>query len=80
MAFLCGSRDIASPAFLLIGLPMIGWSPPADGLMERVRPPENSISEFLAEGESRNAKILRSAKSTGDDELDKEAYKKTISD
>ena len=48
--------------------------------MERVRPPENSISEFLAERESRNAKILRSAKSSGDNELDEEAYSKTLAE
>ena len=33
IAFVCGSRDISPPAFPLIGLPMLGWSPAADGLM-----------------------------------------------
>lgn len=40
IAFVCGSRDISSPAFLLIGLPMLGWASAADGLMGRTRPPK----------------------------------------
>ena len=78
VAFACGSRDIASPALMLIGLSMIGWAPPADGLMERMRKPETSIEDFLAGREARNAKILKAMKSSGDAELDTEAYKKTL--
>ena len=48
--------------------------------MERVRPPDNSISEFLAERKSRNAKIFRSAKSSGDNDLNEEAYSKTLAE
>jgi len=78
VAFACGSRDIASPALMLIGLSMIGWAPPADGLMERMRKPEASVEDFLAGREARNAKILKAMKSSGDTELDTEAYKKTL--
>ena len=78
VAFVCGSMDIASPAFLFIGISMLGWAPSAEGLMERVRIPESSIDEFLTERESRNAKILKAVKSIGDGELDEEAYKKTL--
>ena len=47
VAFVCGSMDIESPAFLLIGISMLGWAPSAEGLMERVRMPQSSIDEFL---------------------------------
>ena len=35
IAYVCGARDISSPALLLIGIPMIGWAPVAEGLIER---------------------------------------------
>jgi len=31
LAFTCRSLDIASPAYLLIGLPMLGWTPGVEG-------------------------------------------------
>ena len=49
LAYVCGSRDIASPSLLLLGIPMLGWAPVAEGLMERSKPPEISVDEFLAE-------------------------------
>ena len=36
LAFTCRSLDISPPAYLLIGLPMLGWAPGAEGLMRRM--------------------------------------------
>ena len=43
LSFVCGTRDVTSPCALLIGLPMLGWAPGADGLMQRVRQPKVSM-------------------------------------
>ena len=78
IAYVCNSRDLASPAFLLIGLPMIGWAPAADGLMERVKQPEFSVDEFLSDREDRNRRLVEATKASSDPELDDAAYTKTI--
>ena len=56
IAYLCNARDIASPAYLLTGLPMLGWTPGAEGFMQRARPPSQSVDEFLRDREGRNQK------------------------
>ena len=78
IAYVCSSRDVASPAFLLIGLPMLGWAPVAEGLMERVREPECSVDQFLEEREDRNERLLNAIKQSSDPELDEAAYSKTL--
>ena len=78
IAYVCNSRDLASPAFLLIGLPMIGWAPAADGLMERVKQPEFPVDEFLSDREDRNRRLVEATKASSDPELDDAAYTKTI--
>ena len=80
LAFTCRSLDISSPAYLLIGLPMMRWAPGAEGLMRRIKPPNCSIAEFLRTKDERNAKILRSTKASSDPKLDEEAYKKTMAE
>ena len=80
IAFLCGARDISSPAFLLIGLPMLGWAPAAEGLMDRVRQPEMSIGEFVSSSPLRNERLLATIKASDDEELDAETFKKTLAE
>ena len=80
IAYTCNSRDVASPAFMLIGLPMLGWAPGADGLMVRVKEPEVSINDFLAEREERNRKLFEAMKPSSDPELDKAAFTKTMAE
>ena len=80
IAYLCNARDIASPAYLLTGLPMLGWTPGAEGLMQRVRPPSQSVDEFLRDREDRNQKVLTPAKPSGDAALDDEAMAKTMAE
>ena len=47
LAYVCGAQDIASPALLLLGLPMIGWAPGAEGLMRRTKEPLQSVEDVL---------------------------------
>ena len=54
IAFVCDTNDIASPGLLLIGLPMLGWAPGADGLMPRLKPPTRPVKDFLQSREERN--------------------------
>ena len=77
IAFVCDTNDISSPGLLLIGLPMLGWAPGADGLMPRLKPPLQSVEEFLQSREERNEKILNSIKASTDTELQAEAFRKT---
>ena len=51
---------------------MVGWAPPAEGLMSRCREPEIPLVEFLADREERNAKVVNGIQASGDDELDAE--------
>ena len=78
VAYAFASRDIASPAYLLLGLPMLGWSPAADGLMARTRETVCPASDFLLGRAHRNNKLLASTKASGDDKLDEETYAKTM--
>ena len=57
---------------------MIGWAPPAFGLMPRVKPPLSSYEDWKSGASDRNARILNRIKSSGDDELDKMAFEKTM--
>lgn len=80
LAFICGSRDITSPCALLVGLPMLGWAPGADGLMQRVRQRQVSMEEFLQGCPERNRRLIAKTRPSGDAALDIEAYKKTIAE
>ena len=72
--FIAGSMDVSSPGLLLIGLPMLGWTPAATGLLPRISGPQMTIQEWEDHRDERNAKILRSLGPSGDDELDKKTY------
>ena len=78
IAYVCGARDISSPALLLIGVAMVGWAPPADGLMERTRPPKLSVDDFIDGRVDRNAKIVSKIKASKDNALDEVTFKKTM--
>jgi hypothetical protein len=78
LAYLCGTRDILSPCAMLIGLPMLGWAPGAEGLMARMRHPTMTLDEFLAGRLERNEKLVKKTRASGDDELDAETYDKTV--
>ena len=80
ISYACGARDISSPAMLLIGLPMLGWAPGAEGLMDRTKPPNGSMKEFLETRMERNEKIQNSTRASSDAKLDEEAYTKTIAE
>ena len=59
-------------------LHMLGWTPGAEGLMSRTRPPTISIAEFLEGRPQRHEKVLKSTKTSGEVELDAAAYQKTL--
>ena len=80
LAYVCGSRDIASPSLLLLGIPMMGWAPVAEGLMERSKPPEISVEEFLADRHARNDKLLQKVRPSSDAALDLETFDKTTAE
>ena len=80
LAFVCGTRDITSPCALLVGLPMLGWAPGADGLMERVRCPQMPMHEFMKGRDERNRRIIAKTGPSGDAALDAEAFKKTLTE
>ena len=63
---------------LVLGLPMLGWAAVARGLMQRVLQPTATIEEFLEDREPRNAELIRGVKSSGDEELDRISFRKTL--
>ena len=48
-------EDDGSAMLLALGLPMLGWAPPARGLMQRDIEPTTTIAEFMADRGPRNA-------------------------
>ena len=77
LAFVCLPEDYSAIACLVTGLPMIGWAPPAFGNLPRVKPPANSLEDWLPDRSERNSKLLGRIRGTGDPELDSIAYAKT---
>jgi hypothetical protein len=55
---LCSPEDYAAVSMLVMGLPMLGWSCPAFGLMDRVNHPNQSIEDFTSTRILRNSKII----------------------
>ena len=78
LTYLCRTTDGTSSAFLLVGLPMLGWTPAADGLMMRSSPPETSIDEWASRRSASNEDMKRRAGCSGDQELDTIAFNKSI--
>ena len=80
LAFIVGPSDYAAIPSLMTGLPMVGWAPPADGLMERIKQPETSVDVWLQAREATNAKVLSRVGPSGDDALDKQSFDKSIAE
>ena len=66
----CSPDDYAAVSMLVMGLPMLGWSCPAFGLMNRVNHPIQSIEDFLSSRTSRNSKIIEKLGPSNDKTLD----------
>ena len=78
VCFLCAPRDYAAISCLTVGLPMIGWTFPAFGLLERVKPPEVMYEVWKEKRQCRNEKVLSRIHKSDDAKLDAEAYLKTL--
>ena len=76
--FVAQPRDYAAVACLCVGLPMLGWAPPAFGLMPRLKAPSNSYADWKLECSSRNSKIIGRIQKSSDFLLDSLAFNKTI--
>ena len=77
---LCSPEDYAVVSILVMGLPMLGWSCPAFGLMDRVNHPIQSIEDFTSTRILRNSKIIERLGASKDAILDKLAYDKTLAE
>ena len=76
--FLSVPADYSAVAALCTGLPMLGWAPPAFGLLPRVRPPSDTFSSWKATAVARNEKLIGRARASGDGELDAKAFAKIM--
>ena len=65
---------------MVLGLPMLGWTPPAVGNMQRDTIPAMSIEEWGRDRIERNTRILARLGPSGDDELDDRAWKKSLAE
>jgi len=77
---ICSPDDYAAVSMLVMGLPMLGWSCPAFGLMSRVNHPIQSVEDFMSSRTSRNSRIVEKIGPSGDKVLDKLAYDKTLAE
>ena len=71
-------EDFAAISCLVIGLPMLGWTFPAFGLMERVKTPSNSYADWKSDCARRNSALIGNLKGSGDEVLDFKAFSKTL--
>jgi len=78
--FVTLAEDMASISCLVIGLPMLGWTFPVFGLMNRLSPPTNSYVDWKADCETRNSLVVSRIQSSGDPELDSKAFAKTMAE
>ena len=76
--FVINPVDFAAISCLVVGLPMIGWTFPAFGLMERLKPQTNSYEDWKADCASRNSLVVAAIQESGDPELDSKAFQKTL--
>ena len=76
--FVTGNLDYSVTIGLVLGLPMLGWTAPAAGNMERVRAPLVDLAEWEASRGRRNAKVMAVTGPSGDDELDRAAWAKSL--
>jgi hypothetical protein len=77
VADICLCTDDEAVMYLALGLPLLGWAPPARGVMCRRKAPEGSISEFLAGRSERNKRLIRCLGPSGDESVDVESFQKT---
>lgn len=78
VSFVCQSSDNEAPLRLFLGLPMLGWAPRANGMMDRVTPPDETIEQWTSRRVERNSKLLARIGPSGDVDLDQQAYDKTL--
>ena len=70
VSFVTQPTDDEHVMWLCLGLPILGWAPPARGLMERVQAPAITLEEFSSTSVARNAALLQYCKSSGDTKLE----------
>jgi hypothetical protein len=75
---LCGSPDWGAVPYLLTGLPLLGPADPVDGMLKRTVQSQYSVKTFSDSFIEQQLKVLSRVKGSGDDELDKRAYKKSV--
>ena len=76
--FITCPEDYSAIASLVTGLPMVGLTQPAFGLLERVKVGTSCLNEWLKDRQSRNNMVLARTGPSGDEVLDKESYSKTL--
>ena len=76
--FITQPPDYSAAAALCVGLPMLGWAPPAFGLMRRVKGPGKSYDDWKRGGGARDASIMHRLTGSNDVKLDARAFCKTM--
>ena len=76
--FITQPPDYSAVAALCVGLPMLGWAPPAFGLLFRVKGPVNSYGDWKRGAGARNSSIIHRLTGSNDVELDQRAFRKTM--
>ena len=59
---------------------MFGFAQHAPTMLPRITPSECSVDSLEGDLDDHNARVLQRVKSTGDDELDHEPWKKSLAD
>ena len=78
LSYITAPKDFAAIACLAVGLPMLGWTFPVFGMLERSSPPANSYADWKSDCAARNSKVLARIHESGDSELDSRAFDKTM--
>lgn len=78
LVYVCAPQHYGAVSCLTVGRPMFGWTFPAFGFMERVKPPTSTYETWKANRVERNVKIVARTRSSGDIELDTRAFQRTI--
>jgi len=74
LSYVCQTSDNEAAIWMALGLPMRGWSPFANGLMTRIKPPVETYHDWCTDRLIRNDKVLLTIRSSGDDALDTAAF------
>ena len=62
----------------VLGIPMLGWALHAPTQMRRDREPEETVEDLLARSQAKNLKLISRTRASGDERLDREAWRKTM--